>query len=866
MKPGSTSSIPTISVAETKLHGYEGDSESKTLYSKGKFGSRAVGKVAVALSRVGGSKKHSLRAEQRNAQLELSQRRTKVLHEAGNAKAAAINASDVSIEYKDGRLDVSGGEALDRRISTILDLVNDPLVGTRVDAEGDVADSADIEKHGKADSLLVVDKNKFQKQVNKDLTQFFSDTIRSTTTPHGLALLEKKISEQVDASHLSNTQAAKLNKQIDKQFEAQLKQFAGFLDGIKPEPDSPEGNYKAAWQKLETVHEMTTAIGQHNPSLLKKHGRELRELAIANFKETVSTIPGELSSDLRETRALQERVTEDRSLLEEIVKATSKKPEQRLAEVDRSVSATVSKLDAQLQEIPKLSTSLEAITTDSVKELREELSKSRAIKTKQSRLETEKKALDALGSGLLKSPARKKVQAKIEQLDREINGLKFQVAESHSRIDSLREEFSVLKEAKGALEKRYADSLDAIPPYETTPEYDFGVKLEPLRGNAGFTSFERATVEQYFTQLADPKLDLEQSVVDALVDHFVIKVTTDGVSPRDALAQVIDDSAFATAQTLKNANETLKRYEDAGVEVVDAREHPENVRITTFDQPKAKAAQKTTTTSQPSEISNTKTELETKEALRPRSATVSVPEDKHILGATQLASRFSKANGSHTDVIQFTEYLRPLAGNPDISADGLTLLVDDFVNCFEAGWAYSDLITGLDAGVESLRQGGSSEGALTAHRNALAAITEDRKTQTTTTEPAIDSSSTAESGTYDHIIGNLQQYLTARQHSELPSDAETVVADTLIDGHKHEAVDEKDLTQLANAFFRSLGPQENDHEWEFEVILAGFQAGVDDLKKGLDFQAAYDTQYRVAEERYYGRRSDGSSPEDPIEV
>ena len=719
MKTDGTSSISGISVATSEVHGYDGQGAGKTLTSSGKFASKAVKSVEVALSHLGGKKTHGLHEVRKDAQTALSQRRTEVLNSAGNAQQAAKAASNTGISYgEDGKINVRDSEYLDTAIREILNLTTDEWVGSRVDTEGDKVTADDVREHGKNNSLLVVDAEKFEKQVNKDLAQFFSDTIRSTTTPHGLILLKSKISEQVDAGHIASSKETKLNKQIDKQFEAQLKQFAGYLNGITPETDSAQGRYEAAWKKLEAAHEMTTAIGQHNPSLLKKHRQELRELATASFQETVSTIPSELSSNLRETSALQDQIKEDRALLAEVLQATSKKPDQRLAEVDRSVSAAVSRLNDQLQEIPLLTQRLEVIAKDSVKELKTELSLATAVKTKQSRLETEQKNLRALGKGLLKSHARKASQAKIARFKEEINGLSFQIAESHSRVDSLRDEFSATKGIKDELEERYADTLDAIPPFETSPDYDFADKLEPLKASTGFTPFERATLEQYFSHLAD--LAVDKSVIDALADHYVTNAVKEGATPRAALGQLVNDSTFATTG-IKNAGAD-----------------PDNARVTVLEPPKPKKKQETVTTNTPT---------------RPRSPTVPVSEGKHIGRASELASSLFAVKAAQSDVIQLTQYLKPVVGDSSVSPEGLAQLVDYFAERFKAGWTTPDLITGLDAGVKSLREGNSPEEATKAQATALYAIVEERKAQTTTdpeaTDPEAIDPEAIDSGRYD---------------------------------------------------------------------------------------------------------------------
>lgn len=506
--------ISGINIGQTKLDDYEGNTEEANLNARGSFSGRKARKIGSYLT---GS--HDLQIQQDQAQKVLNKKRINVLKDDGNADKAAREVSTSAVNTnKEGKLEVARCPALEKSLMEFEKLAKNPMANGKVGNQGwsEKAIGQDEKKvvpEGTGSTRNIVDPEKFKQRIQKDLTVFLGNTIKSTNTPHGLERLRLIVENQFSSGQISEPQKKHLNKLLGKQFERQMKGFPGYLAGLKPDNDSDSAKHELAHKKLSAIHEMTIAAKSFDPAIVKKHKNMLKTQGMACYENCGKYTPSKCDDLYQVSKCLTRLRGEGNKLLEPVIKLTSKNPRHRMEQADQSVVTKIASLNQQLKEIPALEHSMSKVAKNAVELMRSVSkleSKTEKDRDQLGRVSQELKKMKS-GTGLL-GALKPSYQKRRHNKKNTEKALRKSISANDKRQSNLQEQFRGLGQdykkqfdAKNALLQKYGKSVEVLPEAYAPSSLSsiWKTEVSKLDENTLATEFDRACINHFLDSFAD---------------------------------------------------------------------------------------------------------------------------------------------------------------------------------------------------------------------------------------------------------------------------------------------------------------------------------------------------------------------------
>ena len=811
--------ISGINIGQTKLDNYEGNTKDANLNAKGSFSGRNVRKFNNNVgSYLTGS--HDLQTQQDRAQKKLNSRRIAVLTTQGDASKAASEASHSAVTTnKGGQLKVASCPDLDNSLQEFKKLASDPMASGKVGQFGwdeKVSEQGEttVTPSGTGSSRKIVDPEKFKQRVQKDLTVFLGNTIKGTDTPHGLERLRQTVEHQFDDGQISKSQKTHLNKLIGKQYQLQLKNFPAYLAGLQAKDDSDEARHTLAKEKLAAIHEITIAAQEHDPGIVKKHHQMLKAAALDCYEQCGrSTSPR--ATNLFEAQEWVQRLEQEASdWLAPVLELTSKHPSQRLEQAAKSVAAQVDPLKLQLDEIPALERSMSKTAAEAVKLMQDMAKLESVIGQKQKQLGREILELKQMreDAGRFRRMNLAYQYRRRNNLQRQ-EALRETITDSTSKETTNIDQFNNFKktyngefQAQNELREKYGSSVEVLPkaPAPSTSSLGWKTEVSKLDGHDLATEFDKACINHHLDSLASkfPGHDIEEG------ESFGTKYVTDtareyvrAVKDRRELPAIALRTALGEGR-ISSVLQVQKTLDTSGFD--DIAQSSEEQLI-----PALRPKNTSPVNGQP--------EPQTKEALEDATPLGDAPIPVATLDSSDFSELLKqKLDGSQNpdvtpdNIELITSQLEQMLTQEKLPEDGLEALADFFEYCASTPdsseppnyWHLAELIPGLQAGIDTLKSGKSSDEAVDEMGRVLLARTETPQSSKTDETDSLlgDSASIQVSAYIDSLFENFSPVSTGA----ITLEDQNALLQQLATAHEDSDIEESDLDMVAFHLHKTL--------------------------------------------------------------
>ena len=763
------------------------------------------------------------------------------------SKAAQEVSSSAIKKNKGGQLNVSDCRELNAHIEQILEIKDHKLAKGKVGNEGYRDTDGEIRPRGLGKTRQIVDAKKFEDLVERDLTIFLGNTIKTTNTPHGLDRLRQTVEQLERNGTLNEPHPTLLKQQITKQYTRQLQSFPDYLAQLAAQDDSPEAQHVLAREKLEAIHEMTVAVQKHSPETLKKFHHQLKVDALKCFTECAEhTKPH--STDLSATQDRLKRIEYEKTeLLKPILVQTSTGVEGRLSQADTSSQASRAALQAQLDEIPRLEVSMQEMVKTSI-ELAKQTKKLKD--THEARARELEPVVTELTNRKQKAGRWRRINPayqrfrnanikKQSRLRNEIKTIQSDTTQKRQKYTELQTRFAHEKQQLQGKKEQYGTSVSVLQPTRPLTEGSFDIKPFTSKITSdSLTALDEACLHYHLSRLSEKNASSEQ--LKTLAEEYVNQIHNGDTSPLDIFASQLNQALIINKPVVDSEPDIEweeDEWDDDDIDtssstpetMLTTEQLAELTKIGTDQTPLLSDEDFTESISKKlKDSTNPKVTEEQKKELTELLVSTYTNPDLPKAGVQALADRLVEIQNYKYDLVGYVldEDSSPESDNKEVVC-----------------WQYEDLMTGFNKGIEALRQGSDTGEALDAmdHSFSTDSIHSDTDSAYGESPEALSDFATE---SLAHIYHLKSRPLTTEQYIKLEDQL-----DELYQNHPEKTILCDNLVHhLSKLYTSTTGEQPPEHS--FETISSALTAGITVINEGKEYseaEAAFDQVLKDAE-------------------
>ena len=549
-----------------------------------------------------------------------------------------------------------------------------------------------------------------------------------------------------------------------------------------------------------------------------------------------STLPR--GADLFQVHEWVQRLEDEATdWLQPVMEITSKHPQQRMKQAEESVAVQVDSLKSQLDEIPAIERSMSKTAGEAVKLMEKMARLESDISQEQKDLGKEMQKLQQMreDAGTFRRinlayqfRRRKNLQGQAS-LRETITSSSSEKGLQLDKFNKLKKTYNGEFQARNELKQKYGKSVDVLPqpPTPSASALVWKAEIAKLDDYAIATEFDKACINHHLDSLASkfPAGDIETTdsfgskYVTDIAKKYVSEIKDQKTLPAVALGKALGEGRISSVLQIQKAPDTTGFNN-----VINSEEEPLIPALRTPGSPS---------------VHPTVTEDTPPEAAPLTDATMDADNFAQLMKETLEFTDLSEA-----DFEQMIPGLEQMLGDQTLSKDGLTALAEFFELCLSAEdendpsnqWTADGLMPGLEAGLNILKTGGSTDEAVDAMDRYLREETQVNQT--------IDPLSDTDSLMGDTASIQVSTYIDAIFDSSSPArsgiitqDDQNLLMQQLAEAHEDPRIEEGDLDMVAYRLHKALldtPPSETSQTVDFNRVTAALSGATDQL---INFQS-----------------------------
>ncbi|AMO55782.1 hypothetical protein GZ77_08295 [Endozoicomonas montiporae] len=493
-----------------KVHSTKGNPESEkfhTIDRKGEFNTRAVTKSDSAYKKLPDNRDTQLKKVQDQTQKSVYDRRIEIIQQHGNFQKTTQQLNTNTRTGRNGTLPILDDKGLQEDIAGIKSIAKDKLAGKAIGNE--------------KDNKVVVSEEGLKARAQKDLTIFFTGSIKEANQPQTLQTLNHFIATEAESDSITPKQHQELKSILKKQCQRITKALPKTLKSFDITRGSKADFHQAEMTKLQYLHDLQSMLGTVAPRVLKDNESDIRQEAVSAFITGKNHLEPS-SKSFRETHDMLEGIESDKQeLLLPILSSTTK--EKKFAGiiegVNSNISLTVSVMERQLSENETRINALQSATNLLTEHQRELGQLTRQLKGAVRNIESRESNYQMMranaGSSKIKrffnisyQFARRHNRKEKALYETHKTELQQTIKDKQEQIQSSKREYTYQRMELGKVRKQFSDSMEVAPnsavdPRSVVGNSGFDAILVDLEKQGIIEESDVSSAHQIFSQLSD---------------------------------------------------------------------------------------------------------------------------------------------------------------------------------------------------------------------------------------------------------------------------------------------------------------------------------------------------------------------------